>query len=112
MNVYDLFEDTGQLTGYLDVQTLAKMLPEVNNAMDFEEAVDKLRLGQEDHLTLPEKMQLALAFISLIRADGPQKLLAIRNLMSVKATPQAVNTQQKQPVSQPNPAPSAQPTAY
>lgn len=112
MNVYDLFENTEQLTGYIDVQTLAKMLPEVNNAMDFEDAVDKLRLGQEDHLTLPEKMQLALAFISLIRADGPQKLLAIRNLMSVQAVPQTPNIQQTQQSSPPNPAQSTQPTAY
>lgn len=112
MKVYDLFEDTQQLTGYIDVQTLARMLPEVNNAMNFEDAVDKLRLGQEDHLTLPEKMQLALAFISLIRADGPEKLLAIRNLMSVRATPQAKNTPQNQPPSQPIQGQSEQPTAY
>lgn len=112
MNVYDLFEDTEQLTGYIDVQTLAKMLPEVNNAMDFEDAVDKLRLGQEDHLTLPEKMQLALAFISLIRADGPQKLLAIRNLMSVRSAPQTQNTPQTQQLSQQNPTQAAPPTAY
>jgi hypothetical protein len=38
-------------------------------------------------MTLAEKLQLALAFISLFRANRPQKQLIIRNLMGVQAAP-------------------------
>lgn len=96
MNVHELCEDGQQLTGYVDVQMLSHLLPDVTSLRDFDNAIDKLRLGQENALILPEKMQLALAFVSLLRATQPQKQRIVRNLMGVQA-PMARQQQPAQP---------------
>lgn len=105
MIVDDLFEQAAgqELSGYLNPQALSRLLPAVNNQRDFSNALTKLRLGQEVVLTLPEKMQLSMAFISLVRAEPSQKQNIMRNLMSVHGTTLAP--------SQPGQPPGTQPTA-
>lgn len=85
MHLDDLFEqqEPQELTGYLDPQALVSLLPDVNSKPDFTNALNKLRLGRQDLLTMPEKMQLASGFISFIRAEPQQKQGILRILMGV-----------------------------
>lgn len=98
MKTAELFEALNDgLQGYFDINALAGLLPDINDTENFENAMTKVRLGQSAFLTVPEKMQLALAFISLIGLDGPQKTQVMRQIMSVQASsgPQAqASTQQ------------------
>jgi hypothetical protein len=90
MKTHELFEAVNdKLTGYLDISSLMKLLPDINNAENFETALTKLRLGQGADLTIPEKMQLALAFIGLLGLDGPSKSQVLRILMGFQAQPTA-----------------------
>jgi hypothetical protein len=94
MNFSELFEAVNSsMTGYLNIQGLAKLLPDINDAENFENAMNKLRLGKGNELILEEKMQLALAFISLIGLDPGQKSRVMRVIMSIQDKPSAVQPQ-------------------
>lgn len=98
MKTSELFEAVNApLEGYFDINALASLLPDVNNDESFESAMTKVRLGQAAFLTVPEKMQLALAFISLVGLDGPQKTMVMRQIISVKNGPVAAPAQAQQP---------------
>jgi hypothetical protein len=96
MDAAELFEAVDdRLSGYLNIQGLAKMLPDVTNIEMFDQALSALRLGQGTHLTMPQKMQLALAFISVIGLTLPQKSQVMRLLSASQAMPVT------QPIGQP-----------
>jgi hypothetical protein len=107
MKTSDLFEGVNdKLVGYVDIQAITQMLPDIDNPANFENAMTKLRLGQAASLTMPEKIQLALAFISLVGLTGPQKSLFIRQIMAVQTQPNPppqtqAPVQQGQPTQQP-----------
>lgn len=90
MKTTELFEAaTDKLSGYIDIPALAQLLPDITNTTMFDMALDKLRLGQSISLTMPEKIQLALAFVSLIGLDANKKTEVMRMLSTVKAVPSA-----------------------
>ena len=96
MKTTEIFETVNdQLTGYLNIPGLAQILPDINNVADFDEALDKLRLGQGAYLTVPEKMQLALAFISLVGLDAQHKTLVMRMLSGITARPTPTESPQQ-----------------
>jgi hypothetical protein len=100
MKTSELFEDDPGLTGYLDVQALAKLLPEVTAPDLFLSALTKIRIGKDSELTLQEKLQMALGFMSLIAMDATQKSMVMHQIMSVKTDPEQV-AQAKQPQQKP-----------
>lgn len=83
----DLFE-ADQLTGYIDIRGLADLL-QVDSFMNFANVIDKLRLGEDAHYTIPEMTTLAHAFITLISLDAPSKATVMHKLMSINAAPNA-----------------------
>lgn len=103
MDVNDLFEAKDpELTGYLDIPTLTRMLPDITDLVAFTSAINKLRTGQDDILTRPEQTQLAAGFISLIREPAPQKLVTLNKMMTIQAVPQ--NTSNQTPNQAENPS--------
>ena len=109
MKTTELFESANdKLTGYIDIPALAHLLPDITNPAMFDEALDKLRLGQATVLTVPEKIQLALAFVSLVGLNATQKTQVMRMLSTVHAVPA---NQQQQTQQQPQPQrPTNQPS--
>lgn len=96
MNTSELFETVDQkLSGYLDISGLAKLLPDLTDVNMFDETLGKIRLGQGDNLTVPEKTQLSLAFISLVGLNNQQKSQVMRFLSASQAAP-ALPTQGQQ----------------
>ncbi len=94
MDITELFEEVDQaLAGYINIPGLAQMLPDVNNAEMFDDAMDKIRLGQGSYLTVPEKMQLALAWISLVGLNATQKSQIFRLLSASRAVPKQAQPQ-------------------
>lgn len=85
MNLKEIFEAVSSpMTGYLNVQGLANLLPDITNINNFTSAMNKLRLGQGDILTIPEKMELAMAFISFVGLDAPGKTLVSRQVSAIQ----------------------------
>lgn len=78
-------DDNKPLIGALDPKKLAEMLPEVTDVPKFATAVQKIKRGDAEKLTLAEKGQLALAFVALLKGDKDEKMKFIRRLMNVKA---------------------------
>lgn len=97
MKTDEIFEGIGDnLAGFVDINTIASMLPDLSNVTLFQNAINKVRLGQGTDLTFQERQQLALAFISLLGLPAPQKSTFIRLLMSVQSatTPAQAQTNQ------------------
>jgi hypothetical protein len=94
-DLINLFEDA-PVQGELPALDLAKMLPDVNNPQLFQSGIFKVENGQEDQLTIGEKAQLALAFISLIKLDDNGKLKVIQKMNPVYQAKQPAQQQQVQ----------------
>jgi hypothetical protein len=102
MRTWEIFEGvTDHLTGYVDVQTLAGLLPDIDNPAEFQSALNKLRLGQGNDLTIAERKQLSLAFISFIGLEPAKKAIILQQTSAVKATSAQIlaQTQQNSPSS-------------
>ncbi len=91
MKVNQLFEAIDdRLSGFINIPALAHLLPDITNIPQFDSAVDKLKVGQGGYLTIPEKMQLAQAFIGLLGLDAPNKSRVLTLLSGIKALPHQV----------------------
>jgi len=73
------------LTGVIDIKGLAKMLPDVTNPAQFVSGMQKVRSGRINALTLQERGQLAMAFVSILRDDRSVTLQVMRRLAMVQA---------------------------
>ena len=90
MDTKELFEAGvgDKLSGYMDINGLTKLLPDIDNPNVFTNAMNKLRLGQGEILTYFEKTQLANAWISFIGLDSTQKSVVTGKLMDITDIPQ------------------------
>lgn len=80
----ELSDDT-PLEGTIDARGLAALLPEITDVNRFVTAVAKVKNGSHERLSFRETMQLALAFISLMRDPSKIKQQAIRRISRVQA---------------------------
>lgn len=85
MNIKELFEAVSDpLKGYMDVNSLTSLLPDIDNVSVFTSAMNKIRLGQGSMLTYAEKIQLGLAWVSFVGLDAPHKSIVSSKLMAVQ----------------------------
>jgi hypothetical protein len=85
LNLMESVDDDLPLSGSLDPKKLAEMLPELTDVARFVTAMQKVRRGDAERLTLQEKGQFALAFLSLLKGDRAETIKAMRKLMMVQA---------------------------
>lgn len=85
LNLMESVDDDLPLSGTLDAKKLAEMLPELTDVPRFVMAMQKIRRGDAERLTLQEKGQLALAFLSLLKGDRTETMKVMRKLMMVQA---------------------------
>ena len=79
-------EDVRPLRGSLDIKGLAEFLPDVSDQRRFMSAMVKVRRGRIESLTMQERGQLALAFVSILRDEREDKMKIMRKLMQVRAS--------------------------
>lgn len=73
------------LSGSLNPKVLGEMLPDVTDMRRFISAVMKVKRGDEESLSIAERGQLAMAFVSLLKGDRKQDAKIMRRLMMVQA---------------------------
>lgn len=85
MTLMEAVDDDVPLMGSIDPRKLAELLPEVNDVSRFVSAMQKIRRGDAERLTLQEKGQMALAFLSLLKGDRAETMKIMRKLMMIQA---------------------------
>lgn len=79
-------EEIRPLRGSLDIKGLSEFLPDVTDERRFMSAMVKVRRGRIESLTMQERGQLALAFVSILRDEREDKMKLMRKLMQVRAS--------------------------
>lgn len=80
--------------GNVDASGIARMLPQVHDLASFVSAMQKIKNNQMNMLSGTERMQMCMAFISLLELSQSNRTTVIAKLAGLKYIPVPVTTSQ------------------